>query len=53
VTADPKPFLCPADGKPAPITKVMVSKSDKITEGTASQILGNNLAIEAVCDSVK
>lgn len=49
VTADPRPFLCPADGRPAPIQPVTVSKKDKLTNGTASQIEGNNLAIEALC----
>ena len=49
VAADPRPFLCPADGRPAPVTEVTVSKADKLTEGTAVQIEGNNLAIRALC----
>lgn len=49
VTADPRPFLCPPDGKPPAIDEVKVSKADRLTEGTASQIEANNLARRALC----
>ena len=41
--------LCGDNAKSAPIKPVCISKGDTLTEPTASQIEGNNLALERLC----
>ena len=41
--------LCGDNAKSAPIKPVCISKGDSLTEPTASQIEGNNLALAKLC----